>query len=67
MNGLPQRVLLDKGGENIEIAIFMIQNRSQFVSNPVLMGASCRNQRIEWLWVHVNHAVSEIYMNTFEE
>ena len=47
MNGLPQRVLLDKGGENIEIAIFMIQNRSQFVSNPVLMGASCRNQRIE--------------------
>jgi hypothetical protein len=66
-NGLPQRVRLDKGGENIEISTFMIQHRAQFVSNPVLMGTSCRNQRIERLWVHVNRAVSEIYMNTFEE
>jgi len=36
------------------------------VQNPVLMGTSCRNQRIERLWVHVNAAVTEVYRRNFE-
>ena len=30
------------------------------------MGTSCRNQRIERLWVHVNATVPEVYSRNFE-
>ena len=47
--GTPSRVRGDRGGENIDVAVWMIQHRGPNRSS--LWGQSTQNSRIERLWV----------------
>lgn len=48
--GTPSRVRGDRGGENLDVATWMIQHRGPSRSS-FLWGQSTRNSRIERLWV----------------
>lgn len=59
--GLPSRVRSDKGGENADVAEFMIRNRGTDRSSHIT-GRSVHNQRIERMWRDVyEHALDLFY------
>ncbi|KAK9978908.1 hypothetical protein ABG768_020644 [Culter alburnus] len=62
--GLPSRVCSDKGGENIEVAHFMVQNRGEN-RNSHITGRSVHNQRIERLWRDVYTQVLDLFHELF--
>lgn len=62
--GLPTRVRIDLGVENVLVARYMAQQRPT-VQNCVLRGKSCHNQRIERLWVDVWKGVTNVYRDLF--
>ena len=62
--GLPSRIRIDRGVENVKVAQFMLEKRG-IERKSVLTGSSVHNQIIEQLWHDVFRCVLQLYYRLF--
>ena len=63
--GLPQRVRSYRGGENLEVWKYMIEEHVS--DRAVIVGSSTHNERVERLWRDVFRCVAIIFYSTFKQ
>ena len=63
--GVPNQVRSDRGGENVQVWQYMLQQHN--TPSAVLVGSSVHNQRIERLWRDVYRCVGVLFADLFRE
>ena len=64
--GLPSRIRCDKGGENVDVSMFLLTHPLRGPGRgTVIVGKSVHNQRIERMWRDVFQGVLVLYYDLF--